>query len=380
MAKSDPTNPFVVGKYISAEYFCDRETETNFLLKQVENGRNVAVVSPRRLGKTGLIHHFFNQRRIQEEYQTLFVDIYATGSLQEFVYLFGKTVYKTLGLRSRDWAKRFFQVISSLRVGFKLDPLTGEPSFDIGIGDIEAPLSTLDEIFEYLESSERPCIVAIDEFQQIASYSETNVEAALRTRIQNCRNTSFIFSGSKRHLMDAMFNSASKPFYQSAVILGLGSIPLEAYIPFAEKLFAERAKTIEPEAVEEVYRQFDGTTWFVQMMLNELFAITPIGETCRLDDIETAVENVVAVQSSSYKEILTSLSVKQRQLVLAIAAENEAVEITSSKFIKRHKLQSASSVQSALRPLLANDLLSLDDGVYRIYDRFLAHWLRNYLV
>ena len=82
-------NPFVVGRYVSDKYFCDREGETSFLIKQIENGRNVALISPRRLGKTGLIQHLFHQESIEKNYHAFFVDIYATTSLTEFVYLLG---------------------------------------------------------------------------------------------------------------------------------------------------------------------------------------------------------------------------------------------------------------------------------------------------
>lgn len=94
----------------------------------------------------------------------------------------------------------FFSVISSLRAGFKLDSITGEPTFDIGLGDIHAAEATLDEIFAYLEQADKPCIVAIDEFQQIGNYAEKNVEAILRTKVQHCRNAHFIFAGSQNIL------------------------------------------------------------------------------------------------------------------------------------------------------------------------------------
>lgn len=192
------------------------------------------------------------------------MDIYATTSLTEFVYLLGKAIYDELKPKKTVWTERFFQIITSLRAGFKLDMVTGEPSFDIGLGDIQAPQTTLDEIFAYLETADKPCIVAIDEFQQIGGYEEKNVEALLRTKIQQCKQTMFIFSGSKRHLMSNMFNSSSKPFYQSAISIGLEPIPIHIYVEFANRLFEQRGKLIDKSVIEEVYRMFDGYTWFVQ--------------------------------------------------------------------------------------------------------------------
>ena len=242
-------NPFVVGRYVSDKYFCDREEETIFLKKQIENGRNVALISPRRLGKTGLIHHFFTQHSITNDYYTFFVDIYATSSLAEFVYLLGKAIYEELKPKKTQWTERFFNIISSLRIGFKLDTITGEPTFDIGLGDIQSPQTTLDEIFQYLECADKPCIVAIDEFQQIGNYAEKNVEALLRTKIQQSTNTSFIFSGSKRHTMSNMFNSASKPFYQSAITMPLAPIPIDVYADFASQMFEMYDKNVNQQLI-----------------------------------------------------------------------------------------------------------------------------------
>lgn len=368
-------NPFVVGKYLSDKYFCDRSEETAFLRKQIQNGRDVALISPRRIGKSGLIQHFFNQPDIKEQYYTFFVDIYATTSFAEFVYLLGKEIYEQLKPQSTQWKERFFQIISSFRVGFKLDPMAGTPSLDLGLGDIQTPQTTLDEIFAYIEEADKPCIIAIDEFQQIGEYAEKNIEALLRTKIQRCHRAQFIFAGSKRHMMSNMFNSPSKPFYQSAISMGLEPIPVDIYSDFAMNLFEERGKHIEREVVEEVWRMFNGYTWFVQMMMNELFALTMPNGACTREMIDEARRNVIMSQENSYKDIMSQLPPKQKIVLQAIAKEGLAQNITSSKFIKKYNMTSASSVQAAVKLLLKNDLITQTDIGFRVYDFFLSEWL-----
>lgn len=368
-------NPFIVGKYLSDKYFCDRSDETDFLRKQILNGRDVALISQRRIGKSGLIQHFFNQPDIKEQYYTFFVDIYATTSFAEFVYLLGKEIYEQLKPLSTQWKERFFQIISSFRVGFKLDPMTGIPSLDLGLGDIQTPQTTLDEIFAYIEEADKPCIIAIDEFQQIGEIAEKNIEALLRTKIQKCHRAQFIFAGSKRHMMSNMFNSPSKPFYQSAISMGLEPIPADIYSDFAMNLFEERGKHVEHEVVEEVWRNFNGYTWFVQMMMNELFALTIPNGACTRRMIDEARRNVIMSQENSYKDILSQLPPKQKIVLQAIAKEGLAQNITSSKFIKKYNLTSASSVQAAVKFLLKNDLITQTDSGYRVYDFFLSEWL-----
>lgn len=375
MSESIVSNPFIVGKYLSDKYFCDRQEETEFLQKQIENGRDVALISPRRIGKSGLIQHFFNQEEIKKRYYVFFIDIYATTSLSEFVYTLGKEIYEQLKPQTTAWKEKFFQIISSFRVGFKLDSMTGAPTFDLGLGDIQVPQTSLDEIFAYINEADKPCIIAIDEFQQIGEYAEKNIEALLRTKIQQCRRAQFIYSGSKRHMMSNMFNSPSKPFYQSAISMSLAPIPLQTYTPFVKSLFEERGKHITEEAISAVWNQYDGYTWFVQMMMNELFALTTSDETCTADLIQMARHNVIMSQEQSYKDLLSNMPPKQKMVLQAIAKEGIAHNITSSKFIKKYNLISASSVQSAVKMLLKNDFLTQTDNTYRVYDFFLSEWL-----
>lgn len=370
-------NPFIVGRYVSDKYFCDRQQETAFMQKQIENGRHVALISPRRIGKSGLIRHFFHQPQITEHYYVFFIDIYATTSLSEFVYMMGKEIYEQLKPQTTVWKEKFFQTIASFRIGAKIDAMSGAPSFDLGLGDIQTPQTSLDEIFSYLEQADKPCIVAIDEFQQIAEYAEKNVEALLRTKIQQCSKVQFIFAGSKRHVMTLMFNSPAKPFYQSAISMGLDVIPMDTYTDFAAKLFQENGRQIDREVIATVWRQFDGYTWFVQMMMNELFAITPAGSTCHIEQIPVARHNVIMAQEDSYKELLANIPPKQKQVLQAIAKEGVATNVTSARFINKYSLSSASSVQSALKYLIKSDLVTQSDNQFRIYDFFLSEWLAS---
>ena len=368
-------NPFVVGKYLSDDYFCDRVAETDFLRKQIYNGRNVALISPRRIGKSGLIQHFFNQPDIKDDYYLFFVDIYATTSLAEFVYTLGKEIYEQLKPTTTVWKEKFFQIITSFRVGFKFDAMTGAPGLDIGLGDIQTPQTTLDEIFSYINEADKPCIIAIDEFQQIGEYAERNVEALLRTKIQQCRRAQFIFSGSKRHMMSNMFYSPSKPFYQSAISMGLEPIPINTYTDFAIRLFEGNGRHVDKSVVEAVWQKYDGYTWFIQMMMNELFALTLPGEICRSERIDEAQRNVIMSQENNYMTLLSQLPPKQKIVLQAIAKEGIARNITSSGFIKKYSLNSASSVQAAVKLLLKNDMITQTDNAYRVYDYFFSEWL-----
>lgn len=371
-------NPFVVGTYAGPEYFCDREVETLTLRKHMDNGRNVALSAPRRLGKTGLVQHFLHSDNVQKEYYCFFVDLYATKSLAEMVQMLAMEIFHRLQPAKERWWERFATVISSLSMGFSIDPMTGEPSFSIGLGQIHSPEVTLEQIFRYLETADRPCIVAIDEFQQIAFYEEKNVEAVLRTKIQKCVNTHFIFTGSKRHMMTQMFNSPSRPFYQSCLNMSLEPLPMEVYADFCQKQFEARGKRLERVVVECIYGMFEGYTWYMHMMMNELFVLTEKGEVCTCEMIGVALENIIISQRQAYMELLSQIAPKQKMVLEAIAREGRAKGVTSSAFIKRHSLPSTSSVQAALKGLLEKEIVTQSDGVYWVYDYFFAKYIVNY--
>lgn len=377
MVNSLYSNPFVLGKNIPEELFCDRDEETRTLVKQVYNGRNVAVISHRRLGKSGLIHHLFKQEEIASTYYTFYVDLYATSSLADFVQVFSNEVYQSLKSRKSRFLEKFFAMMQSLRVGYSVDSMTGDSTFHVGVGEIHSPQTTLSEIFAYLESADKPCLVAIDEFQQIGEYAESNIEALLRTHIQRCGNTSFIFSGSKRHTMSNMFNSPAKPFYNSAISTGLAPIPIDTYTDFATRMFSERGKSIEAEVVRQVYSKYQGYTWFVHMLMNELFSMTNKGETCTLDYIPHAEDSILRLQEVSYESTLSMLPAKQKQVLIAIASEGFATNVTSGAFIKKHSLPSASSLQTALKALIDKSIVMRTEQGYRLEDFFFAEWLRK---
>ena len=368
-------NPFIISGYVSPEYFCDRVDESAELIGSLLNRRNTVIVSPRRMGKTGLIEHCFHQKQIEKEYYTFFIDIYATGSLKELVFILGKQIFNTLKPQGKKFAEQFFSIISSLRPAFKLDSITGQPVFDIGIGDIKQPLLSLEEIFEYLESADKPCIVAIDEFQQITKYPEKNVEAILRTHIQKCKNTTFVFSGSLRHIMQNIFFSASRPFYQSASFMNLDPIKIEPYQKFVQKHFKKAGKKISEECITRIYDLLGGHTWYMQTIFNRLYEQIDCGEEMSLAEANSILQATVESYRTVYQGMVTLLPERQKEVLFAIAKEGKSSEITSADFIKKHGLQSPSSVQSATKQLLDKELITKEGVTYQVYDRFFGLWL-----
>ncbi|MCC8118371.1 MAG: ATPase [Bacteroidales bacterium] len=370
-------NPFVINSYAGPELFCDRENETKLMVKYLTNGNDVVLISPRRIGKTDLISHVFNQPEIKDEYITVSVDIYSTKSFREFVINLGNAITKALKPKGKVWINRFIEFLTSLKSQISFD-INGMPIWNIGIGQSFVPDITLDEIFKYLNSAESPCIIAIDEFQQITKYKDAwKVEALLRTYIQHCTTTRFIFSGSHRHLMTEIFTSPSRPFFASTILMNLPLISEDIYAEFCVKLFKKGNKTLAIDTAKQVYSLFRGITAPMHRVMNIMYANTPEGETCNSDQIEIAITEILKIQNDSYVSLRYQLSETQYALLQAIAVDGEAQNIQSSAFIRKHSLISASSVLGASRVLLDRDLITTHLGIYTVNDPFFEIWIKR---
>ena len=367
-------NPFVTTGYVSAEYFCDREKETQDIIRYLTNGNNVALISPRRYGKSDLLRHCFAQKTISDKYYTFIVDIYSTKTVAEMVGKLGSAILETLKSRGRKAWERFLSILSSVRSGISFD-INGQPSWTMSVGDIQSPTATLDEIFNYLQNADRPCLVAIDEFQQITKYGDPNIEAEIRTHVQYCNNAHFVFSGSRRHLMGAIFTSPARPFYQSVTLYHLDRLPLEKYAEFCVSHFKRQGKKLDDNVVSRLYSEFDGVTYYMQRVMNELFSKTSADATCVEADVSKAVDEIIAVSSIIYEDLMYQLPDKQSRVLIAVAKDGCAENVTSGKFVKRHGLVSPNSVKSAIPALIDKGLLTQDKGTYKVYDLFFALWL-----
>ena len=373
------SNPFIISGKIERDYFCDRKKESAELIRLIENGNNVVLISPRRMGKTGLIDYCFDDERIKSRYYTFFVDILQTSTLSEFIFLLGKEIYKGLASRGKKFVESFTQALRSLFGKFGFDPVSGLPTFNIQLGDITHPELTLEEIFEYLSGADCPCVVAIDEFQQIANYPEKNIEALLRSHIQRSANCNFIFSGSQRHIIQEMFMKSARPFYNSASIIYLYAITRSEYVPFIERMFADKGKTISPDTAGWIYDMFNGHTFYVQRLCNESFSYTVDGGVCDRAIVDYSLANILESYATLFRKTLSEMPVKQKELFYAIAQEGRARGVTSGAFVKKHSLSSTSSVQSALGKLLEKQLITQEEDCYLVVDRFFAIWLQRML-
>ena len=364
-------NPFVLSGYVAPEYFCDRVKETAELKDAICNGRNVTLLAPRRMGKTGLIKNVFFQLEREKEWKTVYLDIYSATSLPEFAKRLAAAV---LSVVDSDIAKalravgRFFR---SFRPVVSIDAATGSPSYSFTI-EPSTVETTLKECFDYLARDDRKIVVAIDEFQQVASFPEKGAEALLRSHIQFLPNVRFVFAGSKRHLMAQMFSEPNRPFYNSTQMFPLEAIDCDAYYRFAAQHMRKAGVSLAEDVFKRVYQQFDGITWYVQAVMNRLYGYN----SAKSSDVDEAINKIIDENTYNYENIFEVIPAGSANLLRAIAAEGHVREVQAGGFVAKHGLKASSSAKQALARLLDLGMVTkCADGGYVVDDRFFAIWL-----
>ena len=324
-------NPFVTYGYKGPEYFCDREQETKAIITALHNERNITLVAPRRMGKTGLIHHVFNQiEQAQPDVRCFYVDIFPTKNLKQMVQAMARAILGRLDSPSQNAMRKVTQFFSRFRPTVTYDEITGVPTVSLDIVPNEER-NTLKQIFEYMRQSGVRCYVAIDEFQQILQYSDTGIEALIRSYIQFLPNVYFIFAGSQYHVLEQMFSSVNRPFFQSTQMMHLGPLDETKYQKFANEFFKNQGREISSKLFHELYETMHGVTWYVHAVLNRMYqeAREPIDK----DLINKVINELVEEQAPVFQNYYNVMTGNQAAVAVAIACEKKVAKPLSQDFI-----------------------------------------------
>ena len=371
-------NPFYLIPHTPKAHFCDRVQETKDILRYLENGANVTLISPRRYGKTGLIYHIFDSFKEQKKKVELFyADIYATSCVDDFIAVLAEAVSKEL--KKESLIKSFFQKMGSIRPVFSQDPLSGEPKLSFTFQTDAQRRYSLKGLLEFLESRPTKVIVAIDEFQQIREYDGLSMEALLRSHIQPLTNVQFIFSGSRKHMMAEMFTSENSPFYESASLYTLEKIDRDVYAHFIKEQFATQKKAISQEAIDFILEWTRCHTFYTQSLCNRVFST--VKKEAALVDALVAADEILKENNAAFLERRALLTAKQWKFLAAVAKEGEVSEPTSATFLQKYSLGAPSTAIRLLNALTEKELLlenkSLAGSSYCVYNVFFSRWLER---
>lgn len=370
-------NPFVIKSYESKEFFCDREEELQLMLQNCTNKTDMTLVSRRRMGKTGLVYRLFDElNSAHPEIFTVYLDIFISRNLDDFIKLFAEAAVKAFPTKTKI-GERMMSFIKSLRPQVTYDSITGEPQFQIAYHNESEKEYTLRSLFELLTSQNVHIVFAIDEFQQIREYPEQNMEAMLRTYMQRCNNVTFIFSGSRKHLMTDIFTNARKPFYSSTSFVSIDKISATSYSEFICKQFSAHKRKITDDAVNFILEWTQRHTYYTQFLCHTIYANGQ--KNIDIPEVKKACGQVLSQREPVYLQYRKMLTDKQWDFLIAVAKEGSVRQITAADFLKRYKIGGASVSKRLVESLCEKELLnaevSLDGIEYSVDDVFFSRWL-----
>lgn len=372
-------NPFIIKSYESKELFCDREEELQLMLRNCINSTDMTLISKRRMGKTGLILRLFDELKDERpDIHTIYFDIFASRNIDDFIKLMAEATMKSFPEKTSMGVK-LLKFIKSLRPQLSFDNITGEPQLQIAYQTAHEKEYTLKGLFDFLDHQNEHIVIAIDEFQQIRDYPEQNMEALLRTYIQQTHNLTFIFCGSKKHMMADIFANEKKPFYNSTTFVSLDKISEESYSAFIRRLFSERQRCITDEAIKFILDWTRRHTYYTQQLCHTVYANESLDVT--IEDVKKACEQLMKQGEAVYLQYRQMLTDKQWGYLIAVAKEGSVQQITANDFLKNHKIGTPSVSRRLVEALcekgLINDDVTLEGIVYSLSDVFLSHWMER---
>jgi AAA+ ATPase superfamily predicted ATPase len=371
-------NPFVYGEEVTGAAFWNRTREIEELVRDIANGQNVILFSARRYGKTSLIKRVLEKVR-QKGILTVYVDLYLAITKEKFIEIYAKAISRSLGKPSQrilDVVKKLFpKLIPKIVVRGE-----GEAEFEFDYEPRSVFKTALPDLLSAvhkraLEEKKDAC-VAFDEFQEIAHYTDDEVEKQMRTVFQSHRSVSYIFLGSKKHLFGRLFQDPNRPFYKSGKHMPLTKLELQEVRKYIKERFAYGNIKVSQEVLSLIAEKAGGHPYYTQLLCHILWDECLDQKEISGKDVEVSFTRMLERESQVYEAILDGLTQPQKKLLLALSSEPEA-QIFSGQFLSRFHLGSASSVQRAFQSLIEKDILDKEGDRIVFQDPFFPLWLRK---
>jgi hypothetical protein len=361
-------NPFSYSEYVTGEAFCNRGIEQKDLIYYAHNSQNVLIFSHRRMGKTSLVHQVIHRlKKAKPKVNSVYIDLYGTLDENDFIdaILTGLTQIESK-------LERILKQVAGLKVTGSIDPLTNLPTLSASIKPREKP--------EYLEkalnllasySSNQKLLVVFDEFQEVAKYSEPGFEKRLRKVIQGHGNISYIFSGSQKHILIEMFETAKRAFYKMARSYPLEKIEIRDYIDWAQKLFKKKNVSVDKEIIFDIVERCDYQPMYIQQFLFDLWR----SDVINLAVLEKIQKSIITSQKNQFI-VLWDLLTQNQKKALRLLAETEGKSMYAAEQLQRVGFNSGSVLQRALSSLVEKEILS-KNATFQFQDAMLKIWVQS---
>ena len=377
-----PLNPFTYGALALDDAFTDRETELRDLLADMGNGQDVVLYAPRRYGKSSLVLRAA-QRALRHRLLVGYCDVMKTTTKERFAAALAKTIYTDIESPGEQVIERAAGLFRGLRIRptMEIDPddLTLRFSFQAGRRptDIDDTIEHLLELPGKIAAErKRRVVLVFDEFQEIVGL-DRNFPNLMRSVFQTQPEIGHVYLGSKRHVLERIFNDKNEPFWRSAKQVELGPIAPAKFAPFIRKRFEHTEKAITPEALTRLLGITAGHPYATQELAYAVWQLVPTGHHAFADDVDAALEQVLRSEHNHFARIWDEAPAVQRLLMLALA-EEPAHAVYSAAYRERHDLPGPSSVGIALQALERKEIAGRSaDGDRCLVEPFLAEWLQR---
>lgn len=372
-------NPFEYGGIVRSDYFCNRTAELRDLKRAIENGDNLFIFSERRFGKSSLILRALSELP-KKEYLQVYIDLWPTDGEGAFIAVFAKAVteaFSTTPDKMLDFARGAF---ASLRPSVTVNS-EGNAEIQFGVNKQNPSAYTMDEILDApvkaAERLKKKVVVVFDEFQQVMEYESDIVERRLRSTIQKHDQVSYIFSGSRKHLIQKMVLDKTRPLYRAGGHYPLGPIALSHWQSYIGDRFSKSGRSISSDLIDLIFSLTQGHPFYTQALCHALWELAEQETPVSSQLIEQSIALLLRREDYAYTNLWDSLATNQRRLLEALASENERVKPFTGDFVRKYGMKTSSNVQRAITALIARDLIDQEEDGYFILDRFLRLWIQK---
>ena len=373
-------SPFIFGTTVSKSGFTNREPDVDKLYKNLTQGVNTMLISPRRWGKSSLVEKVLAKIELDSDnIKIVSIDLFSVASEEEFLELYAREIIKASSRKWEDWinsGKEFFQqLVPKLSVG--IDPVN---DFTIGF-DWKEIKKYRDEILNLPEMIAQKknirFVIGLDEFQNLTSFDAyEQFEKSMRAIWQRQKNVSYCLYGSKRHMMADIFNNPSKPFYRFGDIILLEKIKREKWVTFIVESFKETGKIIDEESAKLIATLMQDHSWYVQQLAHYTWQKT--SKKAGKEEVQAALTELLYANTPFYQREIESMSRGQLNLLKAIASDEK--KLSSAEILEKYKLGTSASVVKNRTILMNNDLIHEVDDRVEFLDPAFELWFKNYFL
>lgn len=371
--------PFLYGRIADNENFTNRKNETEFLMRNFRGLINTIIISPRRWGKTSLVHKV--AKSLSKEDKNIIicqVDIFNCRTEEEFYTVFASSLLKATSTVWEEFVSSVKKYLGRLAPIISISDATQTYELSFGIDFKDSRLS-YDEILDLPQvianDTKKSMVVCIDEFQNINEYEEPLAfQRKLRSHWQKHTSVSYCLYGSKRHMLLNIFNDYGMPFYKFGDILFLSKINREEWVAFISQRFLSTGKQISEELSGIIADKMKNHPYYTQQLSQQVWFRTP-GSGCTKDIVEEAFSSLIDQLSLLFANVIDSLTPKQINFLLAVADGN--TNFSSKEVLNKYKLGTSANIKNLKKATLEKDLIDvLPNNVIEIQDPAFEYWLR----